>query len=183
MDFIYFDTETTGLSPEKDEIIEIAAVSTARQKEFCSFCKPTVPISPESTSITGITEKMVEDAPGFAQVARDFASFCDVEGACLIAHNNLGFDLPFLRAQFQKFDVLLPSSWCFLDTLYWARHYRPDLPRHSLQYLRKIYGFEENQAHRALDDVIMLKNIFESMIDDLPSSFVKEKLLMLQGAK
>lgn len=183
MDFIYFDLETTGLSPQNNEIIEIAAYSTERDESFCSFCKPTMSIPQESTAITGITDEMVKDAPDFATVAQDFLSFCDVETPCLIAHNNLSFDRPFLKTQLKKNGLCAPENWLFLDSLYWARHYRPDLPRHSLQYLRQIYGFAENQAHRALDDVLMLKMIFEAMTDDLPREFVKEKLLMLQKGK
>lgn len=183
MDFIFFDLETTGLSPQKNEIIEIAAYSTQRDSTFCSFCKPSGPIPEESTAITGITDAMVEDAPDFATVAKDFIAFCQVQSPCLIAHNNLSFDRPFLKTQLKKVGLSAPEEWIFLDSLYWARNYRPDLPRHSLQYLRQIYGFAENQAHRALDDVLMLKMIFEAMTDDLPREFVKEKLLMLQKDK
>lgn len=183
MDFIYFDLETTGLSPHNNEIIEIAAYSSVRGTSFCSFCKPNSPIPAESTSITGITDEMVADAPAFDIVAKDFLDFCNVDDPCLIAHNNLNFDRPFLKTQLKKVGISPPENWQFLDSLYWARYYRPDLPKHSLQYLRQIYGFTENQAHRALDDVYMLKMIFESMIDDLPHAFVKEKLLMLQNGK
>lgn len=59
-------------------------------------------------------------------------------------------------------------SWKFLDSLKWARRYRPDLPRHTLQFLREIYGIAANNAHRALDDVIVLYQVFQSLIDDLP---------------
>ena len=62
----------------------------------------------------------------------------------------------------------------FLDSLKWARRYRPDLPRHSLQFLREIYGFPANNAHRALDDVIILAQVFGCLIDDLPIDKVLE---------
>ena len=58
-------------------------------------------------------------------------------------------------------------DWKFLDSLKWARRYRPDLPRHTLQFLREIYCIPANNAHRALDDVIVLYKMFEQMIDDL----------------
>jgi DNA polymerase-3 subunit epsilon len=63
-----------------------------------------------------------------------------------------------------------------IDSLKWARKYRPDLPRHSLQFLRQIYGISENTAHRALDDVIVLAELFTVMIDDLPLEKVLELL-------
>ena len=58
-------------------------------------------------------------------------------------------------------------SWKFFDTLKWARRYRPDLPRHTLQFLREISGISANNAHRALDDVIILEQVFKFMTDDL----------------
>lgn len=183
MNVIYFDTETTGLSPIKDEVTEIAAHSSTYDRSYVSFCKPTIPIPAESTAITGITNEMVADAPDFKTVAQEFIEFCGEGEVLMIAHNNIGFDMPFLREQFKKHELCMPNEWIFLDTLFWARYYRPDLPRHSLQYLRQIYGFAANQAHRALDDVIMLKQIFEVMIDDLPLNFVKEKLLFLQSSR
>jgi DNA polymerase-3 subunit epsilon len=62
--------------------------------------------------------------------------------------------------------MTLPS-WKFFDTLKWARRYRCDLPRHTLQFLREIYGIEANNAHRALDDVIVMHKVFMNMTDDL----------------
>jgi DNA polymerase-3 subunit epsilon len=58
-------------------------------------------------------------------------------------------------------------KWTFIDSLKWSRKYRNDLPRHSLQHLREVYGIAANQAHRALDDCIVLHQVFSRMIDDL----------------
>ena len=59
-------------------------------------------------------------------------------------------------------------DWKFIDSLKWSRKYRTDLPRHNLQYLREVYQIPANQAHRALDDVFVLQQIFSKMILDLP---------------
>ena len=85
----------------------------------------------------------------------------------LIAHNNDSFDIHFLRNEFQRCGRELPE-WKFLDSLKWARRYRPDLPRYTLQFLREVYGITANNAHRALDDVLVLQKVFEAMTDDLP---------------
>jgi DNA polymerase-3 subunit epsilon len=58
-------------------------------------------------------------------------------------------------------------TWKFLDSLKWSRRYRKDLPRHTLQFLREIYSIPANNAHRALDDVIVLHKVFSYMTDDL----------------
>lgn len=172
---IYFDTETTGLKPEKDRIIEIAAYDPIEDRSFVSFINPRCPIPPEASAIHRITDEMVKEAPDFPAVAAAFCEFCG-EDAILIAHNNDAFDKPFLEEEFKRSKTPFPS-WRFIDTLKWARKYRPDLPRHALQFLREVYGIPANQAHRALDDVIVLHRVFSSMVDDLPIEKVLELLL------
>lgn len=162
---IFFDTETTGLNKDRDKIIEIAAFEPETNRTFVSFVNPGFPIPEESINICGITDDMVADAPSFKVVAEQFSEFCG-EDAILIAHNGDSFDIPFMEAEYGKVNVPYPK-WRSLDTLKWARKYRPDLPRHSLQYLREVYNLPANQAHRALDDVKMLYDIFKKMTGDL----------------
>ena len=162
---LYYDTETTGLKPDTDRIIEIAIYDATNNTSMCTFVNPGMPISSESTKITGITDKMVKDAPNFKEVAEEMIEFCSGE-VVLIAHNNDNFDKHFLTAEFARAEVQLPK-YPYIDTLKWARKFRPDLPKYSLQYLREVYGVEANNAHRALDDVMVMKQIFEQMTDDL----------------
>lgn len=176
---IFFDTETTGLKPEKDRIIEIAAYDPIDDRSFVSLINPKCPIPPEASAIHRITDEMVKDAPDFAAVAASFCDFCG-QDAVLIAHNNDAFDRPFLEEEFKRSQTVLPG-WRFIDSLKWARKYRPDLPRHALQFLREVYGIPANQAHRALDDVIVLHRVFSAMVDDLPIEKVLE--LLLQKSK
>lgn len=162
---IYYDTETTGVRPDKDRIIELAAYDPIRDVSFVQFINPGCPIPAESTAITGITDEMVASAPDFGEIGRQFIEFCGPD-AILIAHNNERFDKPFIEAEASRNNLVFPT-WRYLDTLKWSRKYRGDLPSHALQALREVYGFEANQAHRALDDVMMLYKIFSMMIDDL----------------
>lgn len=162
---IFYDTETTGVRSEKDRIIEIAAYDPVLDRTFEQFINPGSPIPPDATAIHHITDEMVKEAPPFSVVALEFQKFCDGD-VVLIAHNNDGFDYHFLKAEFGRSGMTLPS-WKFLDSLKWARRYRNDLPRHTLQFLREIYGIQANNAHRALDDVIVLYQVFKHMVDDL----------------
>jgi DNA polymerase-3 subunit epsilon len=162
---IYYDTETTGVRPGKDRIIELAAYDPIKDKTFCTLINPGCPIPAESTAVCHITDDMVKDAPNFGGVVEDFVAFCEGD-TVLIAHNNDAFDKPFLEDEFQRCTQPFPP-WKFIDSLKWSRKYRTDLPRHSLQFLRESYGIESNQAHRALDDVIVLYKVFSFMIDDL----------------
>jgi DNA polymerase-3 subunit epsilon len=163
---IFFDLETTGTRPDADRIVEIAAYDPVRKLSFQQLVHPGIDIPPEVTAIHRITNDMVQESPAFAKAGSDFIQFCSGE-VVLIAHNGEMFDLPFLRAECKRHKLSLPSTWTLVDSLKWARKYRRDLPRHSLQYLRETFGVPPNQAHRALDDVMVLHQVFSLMTDDL----------------
>jgi DNA polymerase III subunit epsilon len=171
---IYYDTETTGIRPEKDRIVEIAAYDPGNDKSFQRLVHPGVTIPDDAIAIHGITNEMVAQAAPFSEVGKAFIAFCS-DDCVLIAHNNDSFDKHFLVQESKRHQLQLPD-WPMIDTLKWARKYRPDLPRHSLQFLRQIYGISENQAHRAYDDVLVLHQLFSIMIDDLPMIKVLELL-------
>lgn len=163
---IYYDTETTGIRSDRDRIIEIAAFDPEQNRTFEMLVNPGCPIPAEATAIHNISNEMVKDAPSFAEVGRQFIEFC-MGDVVLIAHNNDAFDVQFLKAEYARHSVAMPE-WKFIDSLKWSRRYRSDLPRHSLQTLREVYKIAANNAHRALDDVIVLHAVFSQMTDDLP---------------
>lgn len=163
---IFFDTETTGTRAESDRIIELAAFDPERNRSFETLINPGIAIPIEAINVHQITDSMVKDAPNFAEAMQQFLHFCDGDIA-LVAHNLISFDLPFIQAECRRAAIELPVEWSYIDSLIWARRYRKDLPRHSLQFLRKIYAVESNQAHRALNDVMTLYEVFRCMVDDL----------------
>ncbi|HEY2810585.1 MAG TPA: DUF3820 family protein [Rhabdochlamydiaceae bacterium] len=171
---IYYDTETTGTRPDKDRIIELAAFDPVEERTFVHLINPGTPIPPEATAIHKITDEMVSSALSFKEIAALFIAFLP-QNSILIAHNNDSFDKPFLHNEFKRAGVALPT-FEYIDTLKWARKYRPDLPRHTLQSLRETYGIAANQAHRALDDVIVLHRVFSHMIDDIPFDIILKLL-------
>ena len=169
---IYYDTETTGIRPDKDRIIELAALDPILNKTFHRLINPKCPIPTEASAIHHITDAMVENAPTFSEVGKAFSDFCSGD-IVLIAHNNDAFDEPFLKCEFKRNEIPYPA-WPSIDSLKFSRKYRPDLPRHSLQHLREYYGIEANEAHRALDDVVILHQVFSFMIDDLSMETILE---------
>lgn len=171
---IYYDTETTGIRFDKDRVIELAAYDPIENRSFCEFINPGMPIPREATAIHNITDEMVASAPTFKEIGQAFADFCPPD-TVLIAHNNESFDKLFIEAEYKRSDLAVPN-WIYLDSLKWSRRYRPDLPRHSLQHLREVYGIEANNAHRALDDVMVLYQVFSQMIDDLSMETILQLL-------
>lgn len=172
--FIYYDTETTGINTKEDRIVEIAAFDALNKTSFSFLVNPSMSIPPSASAVHHITDEMVKDAPTFDVIGEKFTEFVGSD-AILIAHNNDGFDQPLLQSEYARHNLEFPDA-LFLDSLKFARKYRPDLPKHTLQHLRQLYGFPENNAHRALDDVIVLEQVFSTMIDDLTPEQVYDLL-------
>ncbi len=171
---IFYDTETTGINAKVDRVVEIAAYDPERDKTFCQLVNPQCPIPLEAAAVHKISDEMVADAPLFCDIIEPFTEFCAGE-TVLIAHNNDSFDVHFLREEFARSEKPLPE-WRFFDTLKWARRYRRDLPRHALQYLREVFDIQQNNAHRALDDVMVLHKVTMAMLDDLSIEMAYELL-------
>lgn len=99
--FVVYDLETTGLDPEQDEFIQIAAMCFAGgclcpEETFVRFARPRRPISAFIESYTGIGNRHVQNAARPEQVLCEFAAWAG--NATLIAHNGLRFDSKFLTA-------------------------------------------------------------------------------------
>src|ERR1700735_3874005 len=108
MRLIFYDTETTGIRPDSDRIVEIAAYDPERQATFVHLVNPGIPIPLEAAAIHGISDEMVKTCPGFAEVGREFMQFCEGQ-SILIAHNNDAFDLPFLRYEYARSGLTMPA--------------------------------------------------------------------------
>ena len=96
--YVVIDTETSGINPEKDEIIRLSAlkiVSGETADEFSSFVKPRKPLSAEVERLTGITNKSLEEKRPIKVVMPDFLQF--IGNSTLVAHN-IGFDMRFINA-------------------------------------------------------------------------------------
>ena len=99
--YAIIDIETTGGSPGKDKITEIAIYVFDGDKivnEFVSLINPERDIPYYITQLTGITNEMVADAPCFFEVAKDIIEI--TKDTMFVAHN-VGFDYGFVKKEFQ----------------------------------------------------------------------------------
>ncbi|QGX99887.1 3'-5' exonuclease [Roseovarius faecimaris] len=99
MNFVVFDTETTGLLPHKDEIVQIGAVRVVNCRivpgeVMDQLVDPGRPIPPASTKVHHVTDEMVKGAPDPVAACAMFHEFAS--GAVIVAHN-APFDLAFMK--------------------------------------------------------------------------------------
>lgn len=159
--YVCFDLETTGLSWERDEIIEIGAVKVTEGKvtgRFSRFLKPSAPIPDKVRQITGIDDGMVADALPTDQVIFDFIAF--TEDQPVLGHNLL-FDYRFMKRYAAKYYMKFEKMG--IDTLKIARMAHKDLPSRSLESLCAHYGVVNPAAHRAYHDALATAKVYQNM--------------------
>jgi DNA polymerase-3 subunit epsilon/ATP-dependent DNA helicase DinG len=151
---VSLDLETTGLDPKKDAIIEIGAVRFSGNREeavFEELINPGRPIPPEITHLTGINNEMVRNAPPLSAVLHKLVDFV---GDSPVLGHNVQFDLGFL---FQANALQYVQA---IDTFEMASILMPLASRYNLGGLCQQLGIPLFNAHRALDDAKMTKNVF-----------------------
>lgn len=173
---VLFDTETTGIDPEREEIIEIGAVSVTGGEEDGSFnalvrLSPGRTLPPFITGLTGITpEELASQGVEKSFAAEEFCRLLERENTLLVAYNaqfDLNFIYYFLRNAGRAASL---RGLKFLDALTVYKD-RRDYP-HKLKDAIAAYGLEgavEN-SHRAVDDARAMAALLWAMAaerDDL----------------
>ncbi|MCX6639107.1 MAG: exonuclease domain-containing protein [bacterium] len=159
--FIAFDTETTGLDPKFERLIEIGAVRFKDGVEVDTFnsliaCPYSLP--PEITQLTTITDEMLQRQPALDHVLKDFLKFCGSEP--LLGHN-VNFDASFLRAGLK---TIRKGPWLddrkLADTALLSRVLLPTIPSRGLGHLGRYFNIELGDRHRALGDARLTGRVF-----------------------
>lgn len=148
--YVVVDVETTGGSSSFHRITEIGAVKIQNGKiidEFQTLIHPGRPIPAFITSITGITNEMVADAPSFSQVAQSFLDF--MTGSIFVAHN-VKFDYGFIQKEFARAEIEFTRP--HLCTCAGIKKSYPGLKSYGLKTLTEHFQIPLEQHHRALSD-------------------------------
>lgn len=182
-EFVVFDTETTGLSPSKDRIVELSAirfVDGIPTEIFETFINPEREISPEASAINHITNDMVADAPTISEVLPSFEAF--VGKSPLVAHN-LEFDIKFL---FYSGSTITDTPRKYYDTLaqsqkmlkkikrkynseygMWEEDYDSygDVDNYKLSTIAEYFDITFPCQHRSSGDAIVAGKVFLKLIE------------------
>ena len=189
--YVVVDLETTGLDPERDQIIEIGALEVVqgkRERTFSTLIQPRTPlsghyVSPFITQLTGITDEMLAAAPQPRQALEAFGKFL---GSRVAVGYNVGFDMGFLQQQFQE-QLYRPLANDWVDLLPIAQTLFPLWPHHRLNNLAAWYHVVNQDAHRALSDVETTEACFQKLKQDVnrqypsPQAFLEEVRKKIQG--
>ena len=164
--FVVFDSETTGLDPQKDSVVQLGAVRVVNGKiiqseTFDTLVNPGRPIPVQSTKVHGIDNSMVADAPDFAAVRRDFHSYAT--NAVLIAHN-APFDMAFLNREVAPDERIFENP--VMDTVHLSAIIFGGSATHTLDALceRLEVKIPEELRHTALGDAMATAKAFVALL-------------------
>ncbi len=156
---VALDIESTGLNPQKDEIIEIAMVKFQGGKKIDSWdvlINPQKDVPYQVLSITGIKQSDLNDAEIFENVENKIKKFI---GDYPIVGHNIEFDLNFLEAKGIKIKNSRYDTWHLATILL------PNLPAYGLEFLTSRFNLTHKDTHRALSDTEACRDLFLFLID------------------
>lgn len=182
--FVVFDTETTGLYPDSEKIIEIGAVRFRNGEpvdRFYSLINPEKHIPAFISDLTHISDEDVADAPVISEVLQAFEEF--VGSDPLVGHN-IEFDLQFIHgagsilpdkgrkyidtAELARKIVKGPDKVLDPESGKWKSDYNSqyEVKGHNLGLMCEFYGLEHGELHRADEDALMTGRLLISMMAD-----------------
>lgn len=182
---VFFDVETTGLSPQAgDRVCEVGIVVAQGEnilETYTTLVNPLRPISPGAAAVNGLSDELLRGQPTFAEIADEVIK--RLHERVVICHN-APFDLAFLQSELNR----LGRTWQprhVIDTLQLARrHFR--FASNSLGAVAAALGITVQDAHRALGDALTTYRVFRYFQkqlsgeqDRLPSLFTQAATSLL----
>lgn len=163
--YVVFDFETTGFSPQKNEIIQIGAVKydQAHQEiaRFNQLIKPTRSYLPTKISeLTGIWPASLLDQPVLAEVLPDFIAFS--RDSLMVAHN-APFDVSFLYQAIVDCEIGDAPHFQVYDTLSEAKKL-VQMPNYKLETFKDVLGIDL-RSHDALNDCLITARLYQYLQD------------------
>ena len=164
---VILDTETTGLSADKDRIVEIACIELNNhiptKNIFHTFINPETKVSTDAFNVHGYSDEFLSNKLKFREIAKNFLDF--IKDKKLIIHN-ADFDLGFLNNELRRLNIKPILKSDVVDTLQIARSKFPGVGN-SLDALCKRYkiNVEAREKHSAMVDCHLLSKVYIELID------------------
>lgn len=164
LEYVVIDTETTGLNPQRNRVIEIAAIRVKNGQPvetFETLINPHRRIPDFISKFTGINNEMTATSPGFGQVADKMLDFL---GQAIVVGHNIPFDIRFLDYELHRLarPALLNET---VDTISLAVRLNPGLRRPNLDRLAAHLNLSVKTRHRAMADAALTCEAFLVLLD------------------
>lgn len=172
--YTVIDIETTGGSAKSSKIIEVAIVTFDGDSivdSYSTLINPQRHIPPFITSLTGITNEMVESSPTFEEVADTILD--KTRDKIFVAHN-VNFDYGFIKNEFNELNIKFDRKK--LCTVRLAKKIIPGFRSYSLGTLTNELGITINDRHRALGDAEATAKVLEILIKKDVNRFIEYSL-------
>lgn len=180
MTIVTFDVETTGIDPQKDQIIELCLQTGFKTDAIIKTwrIRPTVPISAGAFSVHGISIEDLKDSPVFYEVINEILPY--FKNAQAIIGYNIEFDISFLQAELvrNKLEPLDLKQTHLVDPLL---IWRKCEPRNLGAAYQRFVGKELIGAHSAEADVAAAADVLFGMIEQFDLGEDWEALAKLSG--
>ena len=157
--FVILDLETTGVMPDKDQILEVACIRYENGKEVDrleAVIRVLLPLPDIITFITGITDEEVKKNGVPLDSVQDKLEEI-LSGAYIIGHN-IQFDIGFLKSS--GIDLKTIGD---IDTIPLAQILYPEATSYSLESLSTDFEIEHGKSHRAMGDVEATLELFKHL--------------------
>ena len=178
---VVVDTETTGLDPSRDRVIDIGAVRLDADLQvtgsWSTLVGPADALPLQITRLTGITADDLAGAPSFAQAYDELREFA---GDALVVGQNIAFDLGMLNAGATRCGAP-PWRGRAFDTLHAALLLYPDIDRHGLASMAATLDLGE-PPHRALPDAQVTAALLRALRDRAAALAADERRLLESAA-
>ena len=151
---VYFDLETSGLSPKTEDIIQIGAIKNDYAFEQIVF-------SHKNNIFRNIDPSM---GIALSSALRLFEKFVGPNKAILVSHSGTSFDERFIKAAYQKIRKPMPPNFIFVDSASYCKN-TLGCRKYSISFLADKLNipFSTSRAHTALYDTKILKKICQKI--------------------
>lgn len=170
------DIETSGGSPKRDRITEIAILSfngTEITERFSTLINPECNLPYYITNITGITDNMLVNAPKFSEIAGEILKI--TANKIFVAHN-VHFDYNFVKEEFKRLGIKFHRQQ--LCTVQKSRKLIPGMKSYSLGNICNDLNIRILNRHRALGDAEATVELFKIIMRNHKKEQNNDKLLI-----
>ena len=180
MRYVIIDIETTGGNPKNSKITEIAIYKMEDDQlidEFISLVNPEMPIPAFIVKLTGINDRMVENAPTFPEIAKKIIEFTE---DCVFVAHNVGFDYSMVRAEFKSLGYTYTRPT--LCTVKLGRLIIPGHASYSLGNITRDLGIRIDGRHRAGGDALATVHLFKHLYS-INQQLIENQITYTKGSK